>query len=385
MSSYYDGSGNEIVIGSDNKGEEISVLAGYTYTDKFGLSQAYANVIQEAKDDWMEAQRGDQRRIPLIIHTDQHGTLTADNPLFRFLDHIINWDSVSKVCNLGDTIANTFSSNASQDLLKNTELEAAVRCMAYVPEEKQINIWGNHDYWTADSGWLTDRSVLEQYFRSGKAHKTNREGCYAVIDKKYNVKYIILSGFQGDTSLVPDTTYSLYYMQSYTVEWLIKEFSKQDGYDIIVLSHNRISCASGLTKYNPITGTSASAGEGAPNIMSVGNSLYAFDALWQARKNKTSGTLTDRQGNAHSYDFTGCNSEFLCALHGHMHEDSYLHDSHLLEAGFDYYLGSSSKAKSFHFVLIDRADNKIKTWKVTAAVGSTSPAVTAWNTTMTTS
>lgn len=385
MSTYYNGNGGRIVIDSESKGEEINALSGYTYTSRFGLSTAYADVIQQAKDAWMSAQRGDQRIIPLVIHTDQHGMLTTDNSLFQFLDHIVTWESVSAVCNLGDTVASFYSSNASQDLVKNTELEAAVKCMSFVPLEKQINVWGNHDYWLDNGGWLTDRSILEKYFRSGNAHKPNREGCYTVIDPKWNVKYMILSGYQGDASLYADTTYSTYYLQSYIVDWMIKELSKTDGYDVVILSHNRPSCGQGSTKYNPVTEQTSDGMLSAAEILSVGNLLYTFDALWTARKAKTSGTIIDRQGQSHTFDFSGCNSDLLCALHGHNHEDSVWYDatSGLLEAGFDYYLGSTTRAKSFHFVLIDRAENKLKTWKVSAAVGSDAPAIAAWETALT--
>ncbi len=87
------------------------------------------------------------------------------------------------------------------------------------------------------------------------------------------------------------------------------------------------------------------------------------DALFNARKNKTSGTVTDSEGVDHTFDFSGCTTDILCGLHGHTHIDAYNYvggtETGLMNVSFDWFDGNT-----VHFVLIDRVNKKLNVWKV---------------------
>jgi hypothetical protein len=71
-------------------------------------------------------------------------------------------------------------------------------------------------------------------------------------------------------------------------------------------------------------------------------------------------TITDSDGVAHDYDFSGCTTDLLCSLHGHTHHDGYLYlNGTLLVSTFDWFADTT-----FFFVLIDREDNQLNVWKV---------------------
>ena len=73
------------------------------------------------------------------------------------------------------------------------------------------------------------------------------------------------------------------------------------------------------------------------------------------RKNKRSGTITDSDGVEHNYDFSKCESDLLCCLHGHTHEELYIQDEGLLAYAFDY-----GNVKNCAFVSINRSENLLK-------------------------
>ncbi len=87
------------------------------------------------------------------------------------------------------------------------------------------------------------------------------------------------------------------------------------------------------------------------------------DALFNARKNKTSGTVTDSDGVEHAFDFSGCTTDILCGLHGHTHIDAYNYvggiESGLLNITFDWFADTT-----IYFVLVDRENKQLNIWKV---------------------
>ena len=98
-----------------------------------------------------------------------------------------------------------------------------------------------------------------------------------------------------------------------------------------------------------------------------------IDALWAGRKNKTSGTVNDSDGGSHAFDFTGCTSNLLCALHGHTHRAgyNYVSDS-LLSVAFDWFAN-----ESMYFCLIDRENRELKVWKFIGSDGD-APEYLTW-------
>ena len=85
-----------------------------------------------------------------------------------------------------------------------------------------------------------------------------------------------------------------------------------------------------------------------------------------ARKNRSSGVLTDSEGVAHPYDFSNCKGSFLLTLHGHHHSEGYETRDGITEFLFQSMLYDNkdgSEAPCFYFALIDTKDNTLKVWK----------------------
>lgn len=79
------------------------------------------------------------------------------------------------------------------------------------------------------------------------------------------------------------------------------------------------------------------------------------------RKNKRKGTYTDTDGIAHPYDFSQCENDLLCLLHGHSHEELYY-----IEDGLTSYVcdwdGAESTGYKSTFVAIDRNKGILTSW-----------------------
>lgn len=316
-----------------------------------GLDVAYASVIEEAKNAWMVEANGNTDKIPLIIHTDQHGNFSK--PLWDTIGKMVDWYEISKVANLGDTISAWADADADHPLTKNVELEAYIESMESVPYSKRIEVFGNHDTWKIVDGntvGLSPQNYLRKYFKNIYARGKDNYGNMVVYDDRYNVKYLIISGMAYDSEI---GGYSHYVIPSASWDWIIDQLEMADGYDVVVMSHVPLGSA-GATATDP---TGEISGE------TVGSfSWVARTDLWTARKNKTSGSFTDQYGVTHAYDFTRCDGELLCGLHGHQHYDGYYYAGDaLLDAFFDAYYISP---RAIHFVLIDRENRQLNVWKV---------------------
>lgn len=294
----------------------------------------FEGVLETAKNEWMIAYGGDINKIPLIVHTDQHGHLTRGEILgdvFDMISKMVNWYDISKVVNLGDT-ANTYD-NPTDLTLGSTTLEKYLDAMREVPFSKRIEIFGNHDVMYMDGAVLTsiyhDQSYLNPYFRNIYARKTSNNGYFAIKDDNFNVKYVVISGFEFDENYP-----NKYVMSSEQHEWMIKELEKVDGYDVIILSHVPLTETAFKVNLSPIA---------------------------SARKSKTSGRITDIYGVEHSYDFTGCDGELICSLHGHVHEDKSGYYGDMPYATFTNFYASP---RCLYFVLVDRANEQLNIWKV---------------------
>ena len=316
-----------------------------------GLDAAYAAVIEEAKNAWMVEANGSVDKIPMIIHTDQHGNFSK--PLWDTINKLVDWYEISKVVNLGDTVSAWSDADAEHPLTKDAGLESYLESMESVPYSKRIEIFGNHDTWKIVDGntvALTPQNYLRKYFKNIYARGKDNYGNMVVYDDRYNVKYLIISGMAYDSAI---GGYSHYIIPSESWDWIIDQLEMADGYDVVVMSHVALG-SGGATIIDP-TGGSA--------ISSCGNVDWVSRTdFWTARKNKTSGSFTDQYGVVHAYDFTNCDSNLLCGLHGHEHADGYYYAGNaLLDAFFDAYYISP---RAIHFVLIDRENSQLNVWKV---------------------
>ena len=325
-----------------------SLVTDGASSTKTEIAPAYAAVIEQAKNAWMLEANGDIDKIPLIIHTDQHGSMNGNNKLFPFLAEIVNWYDVSKVINLGDTMSFWSDSDPEHPWHSCAGLEAYLEAMSDVPFSRRIEVYGNHDTWNSSYETAENQAYLSKYFRNIYARRADNYGNFVVKDDNYNVKYVIVSGFAYDSGL---GGYTHYVIHPDAIRWVISELEKADGYDVILLSHVPLGSTS-TTVYNPVDGTTAEQEVSGVNYRKL-------TQLWSGRKAKISGTVTDEYGTVYDFDFTGCDGELLCGLHGHVHADGYYYIGDLMDAYFDGHLNN----RAAHFVLVDRKNRRLNVWK----------------------
>ena len=316
-----------------------------------GLDAEYAAAIESAKNAWMIEANGSTDKIPLILHTDQHGYFSK--PLWDTIARMVDWYEISKVVNLGDTVPRWIDADEEHPLTVCDELAQYNESMSSVSYSRRIEVFGNHDTNKAIDGKdvrMVPQGFLRKYFKNIYARRGDSYGNMVVYDDTYNVKYLIYSGLGQD-----DRVGSFYYCTfTESVDWIIRELSKADGYDVVLLSHINVGYSSSEAFVDP-TGENNTAPTGSTGA-------GACRDLFIARKNKASGTVKDQFGVTHEYDFTQCDGELLCGLHGHEHSDGYFYlGGALLEVLFDAYF---SAPKAFFFVLIDRENRQINVWKV---------------------
>lgn len=363
--------GHNVVTHGEAK---VNILQGRypSYDVEYGLTDEYISVVEQAKNAWMTAHNADPRLIPLIIHTDQHDRLImGSRGLPKLLSGIVPWENTSKIINLGDTTNGFISPNdGNNHVLGSAYLAKSFYAMSMLPTEKQIHVFGNHEFanYEADTN-----GGINQYFdlHTYGIQRFDENGFFVVKDGLFNVKYIGVSGFNRETyhwKTNEDSGHTSVSKES--MDWLIGELERDDGYDVVILSHY------------PLVNTPADgSGVSHPDIsdpVKYGDVMYGpvwtvtdqanMDAFWAARKDKTAGTVYDTEGNAHEFDFTKVKGNLLCGLHGHAHDDNYCYiESTLLDVAFDCLYntgGTTDFDNTFHFVLIDRRNNLLNVWKV---------------------
>jgi hypothetical protein len=307
-----------------------------------GLSSDYVSIIQANYDAFIAEIMGDYNKIPIIVHTDQHGRIGAGNPVLKLIGDIVNWNEISKCINLGDTVSNRFGAATLQ-----TYLDAAKDC---IPLSRRLDVYGNHDTWDADEDqkYTVDQKRLSPYFKNIYARRRGNNGYFTVVDDYYNVKYLVVNNME-----YPSTNYNTRRITTAQADFLVGELGKKDGYDIILLSHIPFVADSTLTSRD------ASYEAYTEQFLSDAAANASFLAMIAARKAKTGGTFTDSEGTQHAYDFAGCDGELLMSLHGHTHFEAYKHLSgSITEFAFDWFDGNT-----FYFAYIDRSAKKFKCWK----------------------
>ena len=342
----------------NNFGKEYTTrVLGANPTGKNGVTVEYENAMKDAISQWMSAYAGDERIIPAIIHTDQHGQLwVKTKPYFDTLSYLTNWDGVSAVFNLGDTIRDHWENDDTNTdpLLRNSELEGALQCLETLPKDKAVNVIGNHDMWYTGAVYLPSLKYNNPYFVNAWPHMKkcpDNSGNFVLYDDNFMVKYLVI----GSWDAIDYTTFNI---NATHWRWIIKQMSENDDYDIVLVSHVPIIGYSSNC-YNPISGDSRST---TVQYICSGNANCLNPFV--ARRNKTSGSITVG-GDTISYDFTGCTTNILCSIAGHTHEDivDRMGDANgMLAVAFDRF--GTRSIRTFHFILFDRAVSKLKVWRL---------------------
>lgn len=335
-------------------------IYGNLLTGDYNIATSdYERSILSARNEWIAEAREDSSIVPLIVHTDQHGRLTANNTLFPYLAKAVSWEEMSACIGLGD------ASNYSVPAFQNMET-----CLSVIPKDKQINIWGNHDTWygSANDNILQEEhlTALNTYFDNSAYngnHKYNDYGIEYMIDEERKIKYVVIGGWEYDHNL---GGYSHYNIGKDSMDYIVQMLSAKDEYDIVVLSHiqpfNNQTTSSWT--YPPAEGGSQGGSGGMEwNVGAVVNrSETTIDQMLIDRQNKASGTVKDSYGNIHSYDFTNCTSNILCCFAGHEHCDKYMWQNNNIPIYlYDAYAYDNHP---FYFVNIDRTKEQLNIWKV---------------------
>lgn len=303
-------------------------------------------MVKANYDEFIAECDGDPDKIPMIVHTDQHGAIDADCELYEYLDEIVDWDKISKIINLGDTVDPSFNVT---DLIN---YRAATQCL---PSAKRIEVIGNHDrfFVPTETGALIDYL----FFPTEGAVRSADRKAFTVTDEQFGVRYLavdtkIFPWNYGDGVLFPEQ-----------IDFIIGELEKQTDTDIVLLSHpylfkDKVIRRNGET----FTGSEFFIGT-ADKYTDVKQS---FVDMLSARKNKTAGVLIDCDGKEHPYDFTACESDFLMALHGHHHTEGYETKDGITEFLFQSMTKDNAKNTEpwcFYFAYIDKEAKTFKCWK----------------------
>lgn len=375
---YFDGNGNQIDIGTEVKSITTTVL-GYDLPEDagtaYGVSAEYAQAMKNAIVAWGASYAGDAEQVPFIVHTDQHGRLNSENKgVFDLLSYLVNWREVSAIFNLGDTVVDHWEDDNTNTnpLLRNATLEDALKCVESIPKDKQINVFGNHDTWyngsvsTPIAGTLPSLQYINPYFiATGLRTERNPDnsGLMVVYDDVRRIKYLVLAAWDYADKPSGPTGYQWYYINRTHYRWIIDKMTENTGHDLVIVSHVPLMMYD-TSAIDPITNESIARS----NPVYIVHYSSSPNALWEARKNKTSGTYWDIP-----FDFTGCTDDLLCALAGHTHCDGVdrIGSPSLMQVCFDWFTD-----RTIHFGLLDRRDRKIKVWKLSNV--DNTPAVENW-------
>ena len=355
LSAVYDKTGTALSSAYDKNGTVVFTSSDAPDYDHY--DNEYQHKILQARDLWKTEYRADSDIVPLVLTTDQHGYLntTYGKPLYDYLALAMKWTEISASLNLGDVCAGKYNT---------TDLGNMLTALSGIPSAKKINMMGNHDVWYGD--FVIDNSTFttaqSTYFNNssynGNVRFENR-GNEIMIDTAHNIKYVCVACWYYD-----DDVYYHYTYPEDAMDWLLTQLSANDGYDIVILSHIQ-PLATSRTWYTPaVDGGSASSEQKARNYSSVApyGATGMFEGLLSARKNKTSGTVTDSDGVTHSYNFSNCTTDILCWLAGHEHLDSYAYDGGDVPVIlFDAYRYDN---QPFYLFNIDRTRERVNVWKI---------------------
>lgn len=300
---------------------------------KKGWESDRETIIDEAYHMLLNVYKENPDIIPIFVCTDSH-RWSPQHPQ-RYVNNIDTDGMKIANINLGDDVTEHW------DDLKFDTIYNNIR---YI--KNYIGVCGNHDKW---DGTRTTEYFLRRIFTSKKAKyiAKSKRCCYTVKDNLHNVKYIIFDPYYAPNSGVPMVS-----VPTVVATWLVKELSQNDGYDIIFLNHQ------------PLTDNNIHRDGTKQTWKMESYEEPIFSALFNVlkdRKNKRKGTYTDTDGIAHQYDFSQCENDLLCLLHGHSHEELYY-----IEDGLTSYVcdwdGAESTGYKSTFIAIDRSKEILTAW-----------------------
>lgn len=342
LSHAYDIEGNDVLGG-------VSPSPSEDYNQ---YSNDYQYAILQARNAWATEYRADDDIVPFVLTTDQHGYLNNAHgkALYDYLALAVNWSECSASLNLGDVCPSAYGAST---------LNTMQTALSAISATKQINVAGNHDVQGLESDDDAMDTMFDMYFNNSNYNGNSRyqhRGFETMIDATHNIRYVCIGSWD-----FTDGVYYHFNISTGSLTWLINTLSIADDNDIVILSHIQTSVGS-INKIRPAVDNKAHrvSIESSSGTSSAGYNL-ALNQLILARKNKTSGTITDSSGVEHSYDFSNCTSDILCGLHGHSHADWYNYLGGIPTVVFDAYRYDDAP---FFLGLIDRTNERVKVWKI---------------------
>lgn len=326
----YDIDGNPILDGGE---PFIKTILPYD-TNWIITSEWLANA-ESARDSIIALYEQSNDAIPFFIQTDGHGAFNEGNKGC----HNLAEETMRYIANiqLGDYESFYYDGQNPLDHANSSE-----------GITKYISAMGNHEFLTnnSDEAEIADLpTLIESYTPTDGVLGSSTYGFYKVLDYWKNVKYLVFQGHIPVAKSV-DSGGFVFKMTGEQWEWVIDEMEADDGYDIVIINHE------------PFPGTYTHRPSGETFTWNPYGWKINLTPLLMARKAKESGTVTDGDGVVHSYDFTSCQTDLLCALYGHMHEEQYAPKTVF---GFPTYTGDeySIQKRACAYGLIDRDKGKL--------------------------
>lgn len=274
---------------ADGSWAEVPALVGSSNNSNV---PDYVTAEAERVTDAIQAVRTAQSLVLLCasdIHTLMSNAQSVETTLHlaQGMNEICKRIAVDGIAILGDS---AFGSSTSTE--EETKFAFSLLRENLKKGEHEIWISGNHDHLGIDSdGNYLSADELYSYIGANTTDKAvtdyeNLHRMYGYVDyERQCVRVIYLN-----TSDITDTYASDFGMSNAQGQWLVDALSSvQDGWGVVVMSHH------------PLNGST------------VAGLLTILDAY----KGKQSGSVTI--GDAISYNFTDAKGEFICHLHGHIH------------------------------------------------------------------
>lgn len=322
----------------------VSFGSSLFISKKYPVTHEWKLMVDENYNEFISEIDNNSNRIPMIITTDQHGAISSDSEVYRYINSLVDWNKISRIINLGDTVNLVFNPFELHNYRKATE------CL---PNNKRIEVIGNHDRFFVPFS----KYIEKYYFPNVNAVYSQDRKAFVVEDNQFNIRYLVV-----DTKCFPYqyTNGRLYTEQA---DFIIDELSKDSESDIILLSHAYLF-------NDEIIARDSSRFTGSEYFIGSENKdneiKQSFIEMLTARKNKSSGTLVDSEGVLHTYDFSNCKSNFLMTFHGHHHSEGYETKYGITEFLFQsmiYNNKENSEPLCFYFAYIDTKSNTLKVWK----------------------
>lgn len=327
LSLAYDIDGTEIYSGGAPDEPWIKTLVRYDLTNL--ITEQWLTNAATQRDAVKTLYQASNDAIPFFIQTDGHGRFNEGNKGC----HNLAEETMRYITNimLGD-YASYYSDGANPANHARTSEGIS----------NYISAMGNHEFLnnnSADAELADLPTLIASYTPSNAILGSQTYGYYKILDSKHGVKYLVTQPHIPDEN---DSGGFIWKMTGDQYEWLIDELESNDGFDVVIIQHEEINGT-----YTQRNGTTY-----IRNIPSI-----SISEILAARKAKTSGSYTDSDGVTHNYDFTNCQNDLMCSLHGHEHAEAYITKN---TYGFPVYVGDDfDNDGRCAYGLIDRADRKL--------------------------